>query len=117
MAAADPTTTTPSLPKIQQLIESASAAQTLTLSDQHANILLSHINNGNEIKKSILKITVVPVHKEQLAVSVDASNGEELSTEEPANTIKNENSSRVKGFLSAFDWRLTSERCVLCDVA
>jgi hypothetical protein len=83
------------------VLASASEARTLTISDQHANILLTTKSKDN--KKALLKLTLVPFHKTELAPLHRVDEEEECNlSEEDLNVKKdirakeeNEHSSKV----------------------
>lgn len=113
------TTTTPVVPTVPQqydpaaVLASTSVAKTLTISDQHANILLTQADSD---QKGLLKLTIVPFHKTDLACLSHRNDNEEeeLSQEEKAankalyEQQEKEHSNKVLTFLSKFDWRMTS---------
>jgi m7GpppX diphosphatase len=104
------------------VLASSKVARTLTISDQHANILLT-INKSEE--KALLKLTLVPFHKKELArlppraptITDDDNKDLDLLSEiELASRMKaeseqeeKEHSAKVLTFLTKFDWRMTSE--------
>jgi m7GpppX diphosphatase len=107
------------------VIASTVIARTLTISDQHATILLTS-NEANATddtsstvpppSHSLLKLTLVPFHKTDLAripISTDAAKASEADKEKKKNevsdVVEKEHSRRVLKFLSDFDWRMTSE--------
>lgn len=96
------------------VLATVAEARTLTISDQHATILLTQ---KDPEAKALLKLTLVPFHKTELASlsRVDLDEEEKLSEEEQA-AIKEkrekgakEHSSRVLAFLSKYNWKMTSE--------
>ena len=95
------------------VLASTRFAKTLTISDQHATILLTQTDSG---QNALLKLTIVPCHKTDLACLPhrDDSEEEQLSPEEKAaNKViyeqqEKEHSTKVLTFLSKFDWRMTS---------
>lgn len=90
-------------------------AQTLTVSDQHATLLLTSqaekpsVDGGSNEVKSILKLTLVPFHKEILGSNPVLEPGESLPAE--TNLLKNdpETSNQIISFLQAYDFKLKSE--------
>jgi m7GpppX diphosphatase len=79
------------------LRSSGCLARTLTISDQHATILLENKSSNGSAEetsdvKSLLKLTVQPFHLESLASSDDESQ-----------------STRILDFLQAYDFQLSSE--------
>lgn len=85
-------------------------AQTLTVSDQHANILLTH-GRGSEhqgkeesTSKSILKLTAVPFHKEILGSNPIAVHGETDAIENDLDA-----SQKIVSFLQNYNFSLKSE--------
>jgi hypothetical protein len=96
------------------VLASTKVAKTLTISDQHANILLTQTDSE---QKGLLKLTLVPFHTTALACLPHRSGDEEekeLSQEEKAGNKatyekqEKEHSDKVLSFLSKFDWRMTS---------
>jgi m7GpppX diphosphatase len=89
-------------------------ARTLTISDQHATILLPQADSD---QKALLKLTLVPFHKTELASLTPANLEEEKQLSEQEQAAKKEqrekdekeHSSKVLGFLSRYDWSLSSE--------
>ena len=114
------------------VLSSANVARTLSISDQHATIMLT---NQDKNEMALLKLTLVPFHKTDLAclprissTTTDAEKEEEKGTDgskEDTMLINDdedvkvkkalreqeerEHSDRVLKFLSRFDWRCTSE--------
>ena len=101
------------------ILARTSVAKTLTISDQHANVLLTLKSDKADdkekdskedepaVKNALLKITLVPFHKADLARIPQAVTDEEndaLRLEE-----ETKHSNNVLAFLSKFDWRMTSE--------
>eukprot|EP00588_Corethron_pennatum_P009778 CAMPEP_0194275138 /NCGR_PEP_ID=MMETSP0169-20130528/8059_1 /TAXON_ID=218684 /ORGANISM="Corethron pennatum, Strain L29A3" /LENGTH=372 /DNA_ID=CAMNT_0039018531 /DNA_START=41 /DNA_END=1159 /DNA_ORIENTATION=+ len=96
-----PTDTT--RPDPAALFASTSMAQTLTISDQHATILLS----SPSAERSLLKLTLVPFHKTELLGPTRSTAASSDGTEQKA--AEKEHSVHILRFLSRFDWRVTSE--------
>jgi m7GpppX diphosphatase len=107
------------------VVASTAIARTLTISDQHATILLTS-NEANATEdtsstvrppsRSLLKLTLVPFHKTDLAripISTDAAQAsgadKEKKKNEVSDVVEKEHSRRVMKFLSEFNWRMTSE--------
>jgi Scavenger mRNA decapping enzyme C-term binding len=95
------------------VLASTSIARTLTISDQHANILLELA--GLE-QKALLKLTLVPIHKTDLAClskfdeDAGSLNKERMAAQQALREQEEkDHSSKVLTFLSKFQWRLTSE--------
>lgn len=121
------------------VLAAAKTAKTLTISDQHATILLhlarpaksiknggpgdddnTNLMNEDEEEKALLKLTLVPFHKNDLAClpredpTDYAIEGKGSLDEMASNTKQREqderdHSSKVTSFLSKFNWRMTSE--------
>ena len=101
------------------ILARASVAKTLTISDQHANILLTLETDKDDdkekdskedepaVKNALLKITLVPFHKADLARIPQAATDENNDAVRLEEETKHSNS--VLAFLSKFDWRMTSE--------
>lgn len=122
----DSSTILDSSDKMQALeaLLSSATAETLTLSDQHVSFLLTRQKGGDEdsnasgIKsqedskdeKSLLKMTVIPAHKELLSSTLVArdTNSPEHNGTNNADAIK---SSRnlIAVFLSQYEYQLTNE--------
>jgi len=81
-----------------------SVARTLTISDQHANILLNLSNS----EKALLKLTLVPFHKEELAC-LPLENSEDDDATSKKRQAEEDHSARVLQFLNKFKWEMTSE--------
>lgn len=90
-------------------------AQTLTVSDQHATLLLtsqaenpSEEGGANEVK-SILKLTLVPFHKEILGSNPVLEPSDSIPAE--TNLLKNDPkaSNQIISFLQAYNFKLKSE--------
>lgn len=98
------------------VLGSTQTARTLSVSDQHATILLSNDSLG---QKALLKLTLVPFHKTELAsLPVESLSEEEKhnldeeqikAKQELRKQEETEHSEKVLHFLSKFDWRCTSE--------
>jgi Scavenger mRNA decapping enzyme C-term binding len=96
------------------VLASTSVAKTLTISDQHATILLTQGDDSGQ--QGLLKLTIVPFHKTDLACLPHRNDSEEkeLSQDDKAaNKVlyeqqEKEHSTKVLTFLSKFDWRMTS---------
>jgi hypothetical protein len=92
------------------VLASTSIARTLTISDQHANILLTLADSE---QKALLKLTLLPFHKTDLACLSkfdDSLTTEQLAAQKaPREQEEKEHSNKVLMFLSKFQWRLTSE--------
>lgn len=101
------------------VIRETRAAKTLTISDQHANILLTTKKkttkeDGSEVEeKALLKLTLVPFHKAALLPPRRPNTTEEATAKESAKAVLDlqdqEHSEKVLTFLSQFDWKMTSE--------
>ena len=112
------------------VLESTVLARTLTISDQHANLLLTTNKTAdtknpstdeptpdNEVnntpQKALLKLTLVPVHKTELAclpvVSAHDDDDDKPLKKKQEEEKEKEHSNKVLSFLSKFDWRMTSE--------
>jgi len=85
------------------IFASTSIAKTLTISDQHATILLS----SPSTERSLLKLTLVPFHKTELLGPKFSNSASSKGKEKKA--LEDEHSVNILKFLSRFDWRLTSE--------
>jgi m7GpppX diphosphatase len=82
-------------------------AQTLTISNDHATILLRRTDaNGAFREHSLLKVNVVPTHKEELAFTNSVRG---LSVDELSSVATDQDSQRILAFLRNLDFRLTSE--------
>lgn len=90
------------------ILASTSEAKTLTISDQHATVLLSQSKSED---KALLKITLVPFHKTDLAcLPLDDSDAKPTGEEDAARKKEEEeHSTKVLSFLDKFGWRMTSE--------
>ena len=92
-------------------------AQTLTVSDQHATLLLTSQDNvtsedgttSTKEVKSILKLTLVPFHKETLGSNPVLEPGDDLKPEIKTLENNSQASSQIISFLQAYDFRLKSE--------
>jgi len=112
------------------ILSMTKVAKTLTISDQHANILLTTTTaaggkkntegpEDTEEKHSILKLTLVPVHKPDLlpplSITTAEQESEGISSDNQLFTdaVKIEDdekhSQKVLSFLSQFSWKLNSE--------
>jgi len=92
------------------LSNSASTIQTLTVSDTHCNLLLTHLSVSKEgekqqpFSKSLLKFTTVPFHKEILGCNPISIPGETNVKESDLEASK-----RIVLFLQKYDFHLKSE--------
>ena len=98
------------------ILASTSIARTLTISDQHATILLTaQADSDDASQKALLKLTLVPCHKTDLACLPPKEDEDKLVDEERAahqakrHEEEKEHSAKVLAFLSKLDWRMTSE--------
>ena len=105
------------------VLKSTSVAKTLTISDQHATILLTTKDSADDAsteKNALLKLTLVPFHKVDLlpprltaiADQEGSLKPNEVDREaEKAQQDRDEidHSKKVLDFLSNFDWKMTSE--------
>ena len=87
------------MPRSPESVLSTSSAQTLTLSDQHATVLLTsthkHQDSGSvTTEQSLIKLTVVPFHRHVFQTSC---------------TDESHASREIVSFLSDYDFVLTSE--------
>lgn len=96
--------------------------QTLTTSDQHVNLLLTHSNDdvfnidgkGEGTVRSILKFTVIPFHRDVLGCNPvvlpneDALDNNPFSSDVPMDR-RDDASNLILSFLRSYDFQLTSE--------
>jgi m7GpppX diphosphatase len=81
-------------------------AQCLSLSKDHATLLLRTRGSDGQTIRSLLKLTVVPSHCDELAPSLEAGG---LSVERLQDALTDEDSAKILSFLSSFSFRLSSE--------
>mmetsp|Transcript_16996 Transcript_16996/g.20757 ORF Transcript_16996/g.20757 Transcript_16996/m.20757 type:complete len:469 (-) Transcript_16996:374-1780(-) len=98
------------------LVSNDCIAQTLTVSDQHATILLTHQDNdstgisiNNKSTKSILKLTVVPFHREILGSNPVMSSQETQQVDLKLLQNNPQASNNIISFLRSYNFRLKSE--------
>ena len=96
------------------VLKATSVAKTLTISDQHATIMLTTTNGNDdndseEAKKALLKLTLVPFHKADLLPPVKSSEADEAVKKAEQDHDDKEHSQKVLTFLSQFDWKMSSE--------
>ena len=105
------------------VLNATSIAKTLTISDQHATILLTTKTAGSgdggdddsDEKKALLKLTLVPFHKADLLPPRPPNDQEEKAKQSEKETQaqlerdEQDHSKKVLTFLSQFDWKMTSE--------
>lgn len=101
------------------VIASTQMARTLTISDQHATILLTSSDTKKDTNtkddsppsRSLLKIVLVPFHKTELACLPTLTEDGETETKKKTEMLnaEKEHSEKVLAFLSQFHWRMTSE--------
>ncbi len=95
----------------QILSSQGCTAQTLTVSDQHATLLLSSYSKDNDQQenKSILKLTLVPFHRETLGSNPVFGTRETLQPELKLLENNPQASSNIICFLQSYDFHLKSE--------
>ena len=99
------------------VLKATSVAKTLTISDQHATILLTTTNGKQDdddddddsagVKKALLKLTLVPFHKADLLPPTREADKVVEKAEQDRDD--KDHSQKVLAFLSQLDWKMISE--------